>query len=459
MSDQPVLLYTIHRVEPWFRELGNAMGLGRAVTVTDHYGDGDYNLSRTFYARYKAWRGGKAMGEALFSDEEITDITARCRLLRWLPEAKSRAMILAMADACEEVLAAADWAMIVMFPMDRYVSDVLARLGARRGIACHEITAAAVPDMAMILHRGALLQAPGEPDPALVDATVHALADPLFTPAYVQNQKPFDRLRWWRVFGYFRLRAWYFWALKTLRRDPLSSHHMDAQTFLGHKPRLGDARIVDLVDRDWQATVERFPKERRLFVGLQLFPEASIDYWVRERALIDYEDLLVEVAEAFTAAGYCVVVKDHPLQFGFRQVGLIERLKAIPNIVFLPYEVSGNAALDLCAVNFTLTGTLGMQAALMGKVSIAAPCYYTNAQDFVLLEHRDEVAGLPARAEAHAAPDLPARQRRIITHLLRGSFAADFFSFKNFDPANPGTATADLGRALGRFLASAGETA
>ena len=53
--------------------------------------------------------------------------------------------------------------------------------------------------------------------------------------------------------------------------------------------------------------------------GLQLFPEASIDYWLRNVELIDHDNLVVDAARSFSEQGFLVLVKDHPSQFGFRQ--------------------------------------------------------------------------------------------------------------------------------------------
>ena len=61
-------------------------------------------------------------------------------------------------------------------------------------------------------------------------------------------------------------------------------------------------------------------KQRILFISLPVFPEASIDYWIDDLELIDYEALVVEVATAFTEYGFTVMVKDHLLQFGFRRL-------------------------------------------------------------------------------------------------------------------------------------------
>lgn len=207
-----------------------------------------------------------------------------------------------------------------------------------------------------------------------------------------------------------------------------------------------------MVDVDWRNKLDRFAPEKRVFFGLQLFPEASIDYWIPDLELIKHEDLLVDAATAFSEAGYLVLVKDHPLQFGFRQRGLIERLLKLSNVVFVPYEVSGNEVLSKCGVNFTCTGTLGLQAGLLGLKSITTKSYYYTPSDFILLDSRKSVADLPARVEATPVADLGARQRRIIANLLRGSFKSDFFSFQNFDPAAPSRGATDMGRLAGEEI-------
>ena len=124
--------------------------------------------------------------------------------------------------------------------------------------------------------------------------------------------------------------------------------------------RYSDGRFVR---PGWRRKLESVPRERRALFGLQLFPEASIDYWIGNVDLIDHENLVVRAARAFCEAGFTVVVKDHPLQFGFRQTELIDRLRALSSVIMVPYDVTGNEVLALCGVNFTFTGTMGLQAA------------------------------------------------------------------------------------------------
>lgn len=451
------LIYAIHRTHDWWAHVGANLGFDKVTVLTDRRGQGDASITDDYYRAYRSRYGARERSSSLLSEAEVVDVIARCRVLRWLSIRKATAMALAMADAMDKQLEAVRPDYVISFPIDNYNQDVLARLARKRGLPYFEVTASALPGMCMLMHRGRLITADADADPAAVEARIREIADPLFTPAYVQGQPAYTSARFLRTLAYFRVRAAFFQLYAWARRDGLNTHYLDAQPVLGHKPRWRDVRVTGMVEADWEAKVEAVPMERRVLYGLQLFPEAAIDYWIEDLDLVRHEDMLVEIAREMTAAGYQIVVKDHPLQFGFRQTALLDRLKAFPNVVIVPYEVSGNALLARCGVNVTATGTLGLQAGLLGNVSITGEAYYVTADDFVVLREWRDLEGLAATVSARTPPSpLRDRQARIIANLLKGSFDADFFSFKDFDPARPNPATAELGRRLGQRLRALG---
>ena len=452
-----VLIFAIHGTEKWWRHIGDNLGFERGVMVSDLRGEGDYNIVDDFYRHFRRHHEEGATSSDLLDAAQVDDVIARCRVLRWLPCRQAAAMALAMADAFATVLDAVKPAAVVSFPIDRYGKDILARLAEARRIPYYELVASPLPGMAMLLFRGRLVAHRAEPDPLLVEQKRAEIANPLFTPSYVQGMTDYSRLKFLRVFGYFRLRSWAFKAIGWLKRDRLNLHYLDAQSWLGHKPRLSDIRITTMVEPDWREKIAAFPLERRMSIPLQLFPEASIDYWIDDVDLIRHDDLLVEVSEAFSAAGFQILVKDHPLNFGFRQMELIDRLKALPNVVIVPYEVSGNELIDLTGLSFNCTGTLGLQAALLGKHSIVAESYYTTPEDFILFGSRADLRDLPRRVlESPPRANLEERQRHIVAKLLQGSFDADFFSFRSFNPAAPSPTVRAMAERLGDELASLG---
>lgn len=453
------LIYAIHRTHVWWRHVGDNMGFDVVTVLTDRRGEGDRWTTDDYYRAFKArFAAGDASSE-LLSAAEVADVIARCRVLRWQTPRKAAAMALAMADAMETTLEALKPDVIVSFPIDNYIQDVLARRARARGIRYFEMTASALPDMCMLMHRGRLITTDQTPESSLVEDRIHEIADPLFAPAYVQGQAAYTSLRYLKTLAYFRIRAAYFKIYSWLRNDPLNIHYLDAQPSLGHKARLRDVRITRMVEEGWQEKLAAFPKARRVFMGLQVFPEAAIDYWLESLELIRHEDFLIETARRFTAAGFQIVVKDHPLQFGFRQTGLLDQLRALPNVVIVPYDVSGNVLLSLCAANLTATGTLGLQAALIGEIAVTGEAYYvTDHRDFVVVSDFSDVSSLPDRVASRNAPvSLHERQYRIIERLMRGSFNADFYSFRGFDAAKPNSKATELGRQLGMQMRKLGE--
>lgn len=448
-----ILIYAFHGVVDWWMHVAVNMGFERSVVVTDLRGHGDRSVVDDFYAEYRRQMALAQPHTAAFTPPDLDDIVARCRVLRWLPRKQADAMICAMAWAFNRVLDETKPVAVVAFPIDNYVGDVLARLGTSRGIPYIELTASMVADQALVTYRGKLLTVPKTVTDEAISRIVHEVCDPLFVPSYARVKNKYTSARFYRTLGYFRLRAMAFKLVSIIKRDPLNCHYVDSLFFLGHKPRISDHKVIGLQDFTWRDKLAAFDKDKTIFFGLQLFPEASIDYWIANRNLIDYEDVVVEAAQAFSAAGFQILVKDHPLQFGFRQRELIERLLAIPNTVFLPYDVSGNEALSVVGANFTLTGTLGLQAALFGLKSVVTPAWYASPEQFITFDTRDEVRRLPQRVLEWSRPGtLEDAQRAIIARILKGSFPGDFFTFKGFEREKAPPAVRDLAIEFGKFV-------
>jgi hypothetical protein len=458
-----VLAFAIHGADLWWREVGREIGFDRFVIMSAFHDDGDYNLRGRFYDSYR--KVPRSEIDDALETGEMREIIARCRTLRWMPPLKAARMALAIRSVMEEALDAISPSAIASWPIDNFITDTLARCAELRAIPYIELTASPLLDRTMMLYRGRMIESQHAPDPELVEAARHELADPLFMLPQLRRKRRYTAARFWKIFLYFKIRGLVFWLLSYLWRDPLNVHYLDAQAFLGHKPRLGDYRMLGRQNPNWKVIVERVPREKRVFMALQLFPEASIDYWISDLSLVtDHEGVLVEVARAFSEAGYTVAVKDHPLQFGFRQVALIDKLLTIRNVAIVPYEVSGNDVVACTGVTFTTTGTLGMQTAMMGSKTIAADPYFTTPKDFILLSNRDQVEALPSRVEAfEPSQDLEARQRRIAEKLLRGSFPGDYMTYSPFrrdsDPAPVRVLGRNLGVAIDEVLRGIREVA
>ena len=118
-----------------------------------------------------------------------------------------------------------------------------------------------------------------EPSGEDIDVVVSQLCREDFAPTYVRGAKRFSLARFWWIFGYYSLRGAYFNIWRFLKRDRYNCHYLDALKRLKHKVRMRDVMVLGLLDHGWERRLADVPRERRVFLGLQLFPEASMDYW------------------------------------------------------------------------------------------------------------------------------------------------------------------------------------
>jgi len=157
-SEATILVYAINRTDAWWQYVAANCGFARHVVVSDIRGAADRDVVDDFNAAYRLQFTYSDIQTLTFSEAEVKDIIARCRLLRWLPPKQARSMVAAMEFAFSKVLDDVLPDVVVSFPIDRYVSDVLERLARRRGIPYVELTASLVSGMCMLMYRGQLIK-------------------------------------------------------------------------------------------------------------------------------------------------------------------------------------------------------------------------------------------------------------------------------------------------------------
>jgi hypothetical protein len=428
-----VIFFTIHNTTPWWTYLGSQIDFAEVTVMSDLRGEGDWSLVDDFY-RFMRSGDPAAAAFARFGGDGCADIILRCRVLRSLERGLALRMIGGMAQAIECAFDELDPELVLTFTMDRYVMDVLERTARARKIDFMEMTTSIIPNEVMFMRRGRPVWL-REPSDQHIEAATRELCKEDFTPKYVRGAKKFSTWQFWRVFGYFALRGGYFNILRFLRRDPFNSHYLDALKRLKHKVRPGDVAVLKLLDWKWEVRLGEVPRERRVFIGLQLFPEASMDYWLKSPDMLAHDDVVLRHCEVLGEAGYRIFVKDHPLQFGFRQRELFERLSKLPFVTLVPYEVPAGLLLGQCAISVTFTGTIGFQAALSGLCSVVTEPYYATERHFLQIRSFEEIGGLVERLRQWRPPDdLVATRREIVKHLAAISVEGDYFTWQGFDP-------------------------
>jgi hypothetical protein len=428
-----IIFFTIHSTTRWWKYLGSQIDFAEVTVLSDLRGVGDLSLVDDFY-RFM-WKGDPAaVAVARFGEAGCAEIILRCRSLRSLDRDLALKMIGGMVQAIESAFDVLDPRLIVTFTMDRYVMDVMERVARARNINFLEMTASPIPEHVIFQRRGQPIPL-RDPSPAELDEAVNILCSEGFAPVYVRNAKKFSVGRFWQVFAYFAVRGVFFNVWRYIRRDPLNIHYIDALKRLDHKVRPGDVAVLRLLKRDWQKTLENIPKNRRVFCGLQLFPEASLDYWLKSLDMLAHDDVIVRYCEVLGNAGYHIFIKDHPLQFGFRQRELFERLSKLPAVTCVPYDVAANYLIDRCDVSVTFSGTIGYQAALAGLCSIVTDAYYADEEHYLHVRNVGEIDGIVDRIRNwHRPANIEAARRQIVSRLVAAGAPGNYFTWRKFDP-------------------------
>jgi hypothetical protein len=414
-----VLFYARHNSGEWFRYLASLLDGASSVVVSDTEGEGDVDLTPSFYRALHTTDTARVALAAL-GEPACAEIIARCRLLRSIDRALALRMLGAMWIAVDAVVEREAPDVAVSFPVDHYILDVLERALRQRGVRYIGFWDAIWPGLMMVTTRGQHTPL-REPAADEVAAGVAALVQDEYVPHYVARGASHGLRRFLAPQLTMGARGGAFELLRRVRRNPLDFRYLATWAHVEeYRLGFGDWAYPRRLDARWRDKLDAVPFERRVFVGLQYNPEGTIDYAVEPVELIDYRQVLERLAARLSAAGYALFVKDHPAMFGLRQDAALRPLARFPGVTFVPYQVPARELIADCAATFTWTGTIGLEAALAGRCAIVAQgTWYAQPEAFLVLSSLRDLDALPERLAGWVPPaDLPATRHQLVAHAL-----------------------------------------
>ena len=450
-----VLLYTRHNATDWFRALASKLTVASATLIMSELrNEGDVSITDEFYRAYRELDIAER-ATARFGADACGDIIARCRLLRNLDRAQALRMIGAAVVASEAVIEQFRPDAFVAFRIDSYVLDVIDRLLRERRVPYVGLWRAAIlPDMVFFTTRGEYVPV-RDPADEEVDAFVERITAPDFKATSLARGARYDFPTFFKKYVQWNVRDLVVHAQGWLKRDRLGYRYLlTSRTLEEYRLRFANRRWVRYVDHQWERAFRETPLEKRIFIGLQVNPESTIDYYVRNLPLAQYEDVLFRIIDVLEGAGYRIFLKDHPNMFGRRSIGFIRKLAARPSVVLVPYPVSSNMLIRESAATFTWTGTIGLQASMAGKCPVVVDPTYLIPGAFIQIRTLDDLAELPARIRAFRPPrDLDALRRQTARFVLRAWVpgAMRFLEFKQ-DPRKEARGLELLAQTLNTYL-------
>jgi len=118
--------------------------------------------------------------------------------------------------------------------------------------------------------------------------------------------------------------------------------------------------------------------EKYYYYSIHLEPEAVVLYW--GGGIYNNQVKLIENIAASLPAGCYLYVKDHPHEFAYRKADDYERLQKVPNIRLIHQSIPGKQLIKNAIGVFSINGTAGFEAILLGK---QAYCFGHNYYSFL----------------------------------------------------------------------------
>ena len=303
-----------------------------------------------------------------FTDGEIVDIIARCRFLRHQPPALAAKLVHAMACSVSKKLAEMAPDCIASYMVDEYMSHIVSLLAAKRGIAYFSFCASYFPGASLILADGY-----GRPlswqtvDRAVAEKALIAVSPSNFRQDY-NIKVAYDRARHAYMMARYALKRIYFKALQITRRDRWNIH-LAQLPYLAERRNWADYPAHDMFHADWRARVNASTDgiDRKIvYLPLSYHPEATIDYWVNDKSMIDYEASILRIVDTLRTR-FTVIVKEHIHMMGCRSRAFLREIASRDHVTSVNPDEISNAVLAEVDAICVGTGSPGIEAVIRDK--------------------------------------------------------------------------------------------
>lgn len=423
-------------VDPWcvdqFKRIAEGFEpRGEFVCVSGYRSIDQTGLSQAYYAYVDGPEDLEGWG-----DGRDAEVIARCRLMRSLEPVTARRHVKAMRRAAREMLYRVKPDVFLSESIDQFLHDVLFQEVNDARIASFGMIRTFVNGYFRISERGEMRHArqPSEEE-------VSAIRERLSTEHYIPNNLiPLKRSP---VFTYLRimvsnnLRVVAFFLRRTLGREKYNYHYWVSErgTREHYQHVLPKWRFGSANWRDKLANVTR----PIVYVPLQHFPEATVDYWADDLEELDYPQRLYAYVEKLRR-DFHVLIKEHPGVWGFRKPSFYRPFEEMENVTICQTGEPSQNCLSVADAVLVWTGSVGFEAALRGKpvLTVCAP-YYATGERFMRIRldtRNDDICTFVDMCSS--TPILSDEADKLVTHLMSGLLPGRFQNDGTFDRGNQG---------------------
>jgi hypothetical protein len=405
-------------VGPWcveqYRSIAYGVNQQAEITMISGFKTADETGLVTKYYRYINEFNKKSLDvEVIYQD--YLDIILRCRLLRALKKQESVIHLLAMKKALVEVLDSQQPELIISETIDQFLIDLIFIEAKKRDIPFFGLVITFVNGYYRFSAKGEFNIVREVPE----DEVAHVLSElekKSYKPVFVDRSRTkkivYPITQWAKNI----IRIPYFTAKRFLLGEMYNYHY-----WASLKTSIDNFNLLPnygFSHKDWSERLEA-SSVKKIFIPLQYYPEATIEYWCDSLSVIDYEKVLFEVVSKLSS-DFHIVLKEHPNVVGLRPSHFYQRFARLENVTFCPADESSNELIEKTDAVLVWTGTVGFEAALRGKpVLCLCEAYYVYGKAFRLIKKNTssiEIKEFISSYEGLGMQD----KKEMVSHLLSG---------------------------------------
>ena len=350
------------------------------VHCSEHSSVDQTNLPYLYYSFLKKKK--LSLKKTTLSKLEADDMIARCRLLRVITKKEALNHLIAMYLAINEVLNFEKPNFAIMQTVDSYVTDLIRSVCLKKKIKFIGIVSTGFNNCFRVTSRGEMTKN-SKLDKNLTKLLLPKYIKESYTPDFItsslNNPKKKIFIRWLKNFiGFF-----YFFIKRYLSGDRYNYHYWHQQIMCKQFFSLFPHK--DIGNLKWENELNCKDKPS-LYIPLQMFPEATVDYWCEDIKVIKYYETLEKLIKRLHN-NFSLFVKEHPDVVGSRPKKFYSKIKNDRRITVIPTFVNSNYIVKKTDGVVIWTGSVGLDAMIRGKAvfSVGTP-FFANGKRFLKID-------------------------------------------------------------------------
>ena len=422
-------------VGPWcvkqYSQIAYSVNPSASLVLISHFLEIDQTkMAEEYYKNLKS-----NMNNVFASNISPDDFIKRCRVLRSMNRDDALLHLYSMKKAVSNALDREKPDMVISEVVDQYLIDLLRFECENRKIPFFGLVVSFVNGYFRITSRGEKGESRNVSE-IEVEKVIEEIESVSYVPKFVSKSKNngskyFQITKrvvsnWLRIpYFFFKRRCskqrynYHYWASEI---SAINNFHILPSFWLGAE--------------DWKSKMLKSNKTI-IYHPLQMYPEATIEYWCDCLGDIQYDKKLISIVNSMKE-DFHFLIKEHPNVIGVRDVRLYRALSELDNVTFVPTGTVSNDVIEKADSVLVWTGSVGFEAALRGKpvLTICQP-YYTFGNKFKKISEDTPNTAITEHIRNNSNKLPPKDKYDLISNLLSGLRPGKYVNDSSWSILNP----------------------